>query len=101
MFFQGPECQKLIAEAWEHHALKAVGRKGLTDTPRTKQRRRSCSFKVRGRFPASCLLLLLLLLLMVVVFVPRMCPHVSSLTSLRLSCAKTAAELALYVPSVP
>eukprot|EP00752_Nemacystus_decipiens_P005043 g4580.t1 len=42
---KGPECQKLIAEAWEHHALKAVGREGLTGTPRTKQRRRSCSFK--------------------------------------------------------
>ncbi|CAM9735966.1 unnamed protein product [Pylaiella littoralis] len=42
---KGPECQKLIAEAWEHHALKAVGRQGLTGTPRTKQRRRSCSFK--------------------------------------------------------
>ncbi|CAM9517986.1 unnamed protein product [Laminaria digitata] len=42
---QGPECQALIAEAWEHHALKAIGRQGLSNTPRTKQRRRSCSFK--------------------------------------------------------
>ncbi|CAM9217281.1 unnamed protein product [Ectocarpus sp. 12 AP-2014] len=42
---KGPECQKLVAEAFEHHALKAVGREGLTGTPRTKQRRRSCSFK--------------------------------------------------------
>ena len=42
---QGPACQALLAEAWEHHALKAVGREGLTGTPRTKQRRRSCSFK--------------------------------------------------------
>ncbi|CAM9409507.1 unnamed protein product, partial [Hapterophycus canaliculatus] len=41
---KGPECQQLITEAWEHHALKAVGREGLTGT-RTKQRRRSCSFK--------------------------------------------------------
>lgn len=42
---QTAECQALIAEAWEHHALKAVGRDGLTGTPRAKKRRRSCSFK--------------------------------------------------------
>lgn len=46
---QTVECQALIAEAWEHHALKAVGRNGLTGTPRAKKRRRSCSFKVSKR----------------------------------------------------
>lgn len=51
---QGAECQALISEAWEHHALKAVGRKGLTGTPRTKQRRRSCSFKVHFTYMSLC-----------------------------------------------
>ncbi|CAM9599703.1 unnamed protein product [Discosporangium mesarthrocarpum] len=42
---QDSRCQALISEAYEHQALKAVGRPGLTSSRRTKPRRRSCSFK--------------------------------------------------------
>lgn len=40
-----PLCSAYLVEAWEHQALVASGRSGKPDCPRTRPRRRSCSFK--------------------------------------------------------
>ncbi|CAM9389207.1 unnamed protein product, partial [Chrysoparadoxa australica] len=41
---QTPECKAYLAEAWEHQALVAAGREGHQGCPRTRLRRRSCTF---------------------------------------------------------